>query len=233
MARTAPARPMIRPATLAIALLAALPMVAGPVLAQRADATAEKKLYRWTDSSGKVHYTDALPPDVVNQARAELSATTGLVRNTIDRALTPEERRAAEAAALSAAEAQARMENSRRAEEAKVSSFRTEEDLRMAYVDRQKVVDETLQSLEAAINSQRGSLHQQLGVAGDAELAGRPVAERTTKVIFELRQELQKQEQARLERAAERQVLGEEMERLVALFRERQAARDSEMTPEL
>jgi hypothetical protein len=233
MARTAPDRRMMRPATLVIALLAALPMVVGPVMAQRTEATAEKKLYRWTDSSGKVHYTDALPPDVVNQARAELSATTGLVRNTVERALTPEERRAAAAAALSAAEAQARIENAQRSEEAKVSSFRTEEDLRSAYADRQKVVDETLESLEAAINSQRGSLHQQLGVAGDAELAGRPVAERTTKVIFELREELQKQEQARVERAAERQVLGEEMERLVVLFRERQAAREREMLPEL
>jgi hypothetical protein len=223
---------MMRPATLAIALLVALPAI-GPVAAQGTDATVEKKLYRWTDSSGKVHYTDALPPDVVNQARAELSASTGLVRNTVDRALTPEERRAAEAAALSAAEAQARIENSRRSEEAKVSSFRTEEDLRTAYVDRQKVIDETIESLEAAINAQRGSLHQQLGVAGDAELAGRPVAERTTKVIFELREELQKQEQARVERAAERQVLGEEMDRLVVLFRERQAAREREMAPEL
>jgi hypothetical protein len=155
------------------------------------------------------------------------------VRSTVDRALTPEERRAAEAAALSAAEAQARVENSRRAEEAKVSSFRTEGDLRAAYVDRQKVIDETLESLEAAINSQRGSLHQQLGVAGDAELAGRPVAERTIEVIFELREELQKQEQARVERAAERQVLGEEMERLIVLFRERQAAREREMGSEM
>ena len=88
MARTAPDSRLMRPATLVIALLAALPMVVGPVLAQRTDSTAEKKLYRWTDSSGKVHYTDALPPDVVNQARAERSATTGLVRSTLDRALT-------------------------------------------------------------------------------------------------------------------------------------------------
>ena len=233
MAREALPHRMIRPVALATAILAALPVTVAPVAAQGSGATAEKKLYRWTDSTGKVHYTDALPPDVVNQARAELSATTGLVRSTIDRALTAEERRAAEAAALSAAEAQARIENSRRAEEAKVSSFRTEEDLRAAYIDRQKVVDETLESLEAAINSQRGSLHQQLGVAGDAELAGRPVAERTTQVIFELREELHKQEQARLERAAERQVLGEEMERLVVLFRERQAARERDMAPEL
>jgi len=220
---------MERQAALAVALLAALPWAAGPVFAQGSAAASEKKLYRWTDSTGKVHYTDALPPDVVNQARAELSATTGLVRSTIDRALTPEERRAAEAAALRAAEAQARVENTRRAEEAKVSSFRTEEDLRAAYTDRQKVIDETLESLEAAINAQRGSLHQQLGVAGDAELAGRPVAPRTIEVIFDLREELEKQEQARVERAAERQVLGEELERLIVVFRERQAAREREM----
>jgi hypothetical protein len=224
---------MMRPAALAVALLAALPMAVAPVVAQGNTDAPEKKLYRWTDSSGKVHYTDALPADVVNQARAELSVATGLVRSTVDRALTPEERRAAEAEARRAAEAQARVENSQRSEEAKVSSFRTEEDLRMAYIDRQKVIDETLESLEAAINSQRGSLHQQLGVAGDAELAGRPVAERTIEVIFELREELQKQEQARVERAAERQVLGEEMERLVVLFRERQAARERGMATEM
>ena len=233
MARTALPRRVIRPAALAVALLAALPIAIAPVVAQGNTDAPEKKLYRWTDSSGKVHYTDALPADVVNQARAELSVATGLVRSTVDRALTPEERRAAEAEARRAAEAQARVENSQRSEEAKVSSFRTEEDLRMAYMDRQKVIDETLESLEAAINSQRGSLHQQLGVAGDAELAGRPVAERTIEVIFELREELQKQEQARVERAAERQVLGEEMERLVVLFRERQAARESGMATEM
>jgi hypothetical protein len=227
MARPFPTSPALLPTALALAVLVAWP--AETTAQQRGNATAEKKLYRWTDSSGKVHYTDALPADVVNQARAELSATTGLVRNTVDRAMTPEERRAAEAAALSAAEAQARIENTRRAEEAKVSSFRTEEDLRTAYTSRQSVIDETLESLEAAINAQRGSLHQQLGVAGDAELAGRPVAERTAAVIAELREELQKQEQARVERAAEKQVLGEELERLVVLFRERQAAREREM----
>lgn len=202
--------------------IAALALVLPLALAAQAKPEAEKKLYRWTDASGKVHYTDALPPEVVNQARAELSASTGLLRSEVDRALTPEERAAAEAAAKRAAETSARIEYSRRAEEAKVSSFRTEEDLRAAYAERQVVIDETLESLEAAISAQRGSLHQQLGVAGDAELAGRPVPPRTISVIRELREELQKQEQARLERAAEKVVLDEELDRLVELFRERQ-----------
>ena len=215
-----------------LALAAALALLAtGVAVAQDSAGSAEKKLYRWVDSTGKVHYTDALPPDVVNQARAELSATTGLVRNEIGRALTADERRAAEAAAMSEAETKARIENARRAEEAKVSSFRTEADLRAAYVERQQVIDETLESLEAAIDAQRGSLQQQLALAGDAELSGRPVPERTVAVIRELRDEVQNQEQARIERAAEKQVLGEELERLVALFRERQAARTQDAAP--
>lgn len=212
-------RPALVPALLAAALVAGLPAAQ----AQQGQE-AEKKLYRWVDSTGKVHYTDALPPEVVNQARAELSARTGLVREEIGRALTEEERRALAAQLADEAARQAQLENARRAEEAKVSSFRTEADLRAAYVDRQAVIDETLESLEAALEAQRGSLHQQMGVAGDAELAGRPVTPRTLSVIADLREELKKQEQARIERAAEKQVLQEEMERLIVLFRERQAA---------
>ena len=208
------------PTCLAVLLALAVPMAA---LGQQRDADAEKRLFRWVDESGKVHYSDALPPEAVNKARAELSAATGLIRAEIGRALSPEERRALEAEAAASEEARIRLENLRRAEEAKVSSFRTEEDLRAAYANRQTVIDETLQSLEAAIDSQRGSLHQQLGVAGDAELAGRSVPQRTLEVIAQLREELQKQEQARIARAAEKQVLDEELDRLVELFRERQA----------
>jgi hypothetical protein len=206
------------PALLAVFVLAALAPLAGAQ--QRAEA--EKKLYRWTDSTGKVHYTDALPPEVVNQARAELSARTGLVRAELDRALTAEERQALEAQLAAESAARTRAENSRRAEEAKVSAFRTEEDLRKSYSTRQAMIDDTLASLEAAIASQRSSLHQQLGVAGDAELAGRPVPERVVATINELRREVYNQEQARLERAAEKQVINEELERLVALLKERQ-----------
>ncbi len=213
-------RTALVPLTLALAVL-----VPASAFAQARDGQAvEKKLYRWTDESGKVHYTDALPAEVVNQARAELSATTGLVRSEIGRALTEVERRELEAQAATSAAARDRLENNRRSEEAKVSSFRAESALREAYLERQRLIDDTLSSLEAGINAQRDSLHQQLGVAGDAELAGRTVPPRTLSVIMELRRELQNQEEARLARAAEKQVLNEELERLVVLFRQRQAS---------
>ena len=106
MARIAPATAL--PA-LALAALLVAPLAAQP------RAEAEKKLYRWVDATGKVHYTDALPPEVVNQAREELSARTGLVRAEIGRALTEEERRALEAETAAEAAARTRAENSRRA----------------------------------------------------------------------------------------------------------------------
>ena len=218
---------MARASTPATALAAALALaIAGEA------AAVERTLYRWVDSTGKVHYTDALPPEAVNQARAELSARTGLVRAEIGRALTAEERRALEAEAAASAEARTRLENLRRADEAKVSSFRSEDDLREAYSERKLAIDETLESLEAALASQRGSLHQQLAVAGDAELAGRPVAPNTLETIGALRRELANQEQARIERAAEKQVLSEEMSRLVELFRERQQRDQPAAAPE-
>ena len=194
---------------------------AGVAIAQQNEQ--DKRLYRWTDADGKVHYTDSLPPEVVDKARQELSAQSGLVREAVGRALTEEERRAAEAEAQTEAARRTRLENSRRSDEAKVSSFRTEDELRAAYAQRALIIDDTLVSLRAAIDAQRGSLTEQLGIVGDAELAGRPVPERTAEVIEELRREVINQEQAVLMRAAEKQALQEELERLVILFREREA----------
>lgn len=209
--------PVLRP--LLVAALALV--VAGVAVAQAAQS--ERRLYRWTDANGKVHYTDALPPEVVDKARQELSAQTGLVREAVDRALTAEERRAAEAQAAAEAVQRTRIENTRRADEAKVSSFRSEEELRAAYAERASIIDGTLASLQAAIDAQRESLMQQLAVAGDAELAARAVPERTASIIGELRREIINQEQAVVLRAAEKQALQEELERLVVLFHEREA----------
>jgi len=204
-------------------IVAALALALAVSATAQQSAKVEKKLYRWVDPSGKVHYTDALPSDVVDQARAELSATTGMVQSQIGRALTEAERGQLAAQLATAAEAQSRIDNSRRADEAKISSFRTELDLRAAYQERQSIIDDTVESLEAAIDSQRNSLHSQMGLAGDSELADKPVPQRTITTIGDLRKGLQDQEVALLQRAAEKQVLGEELDRLVVMYRDRQA----------
>ncbi|MBS3896860.1 DUF4124 domain-containing protein [Silanimonas sp.] len=214
---------MTRPRSTLMLLIATVLALAVASVAVGQAASSERRLYRWTDASGKVHYTDALPPEVVDKARQELSAQTGLVREAVGRALTAEER--LEAAARAEAEAVRRtwIENTRRADEARVSSFRSENELRAAYAERASILNATLASLQAAIDAQRESLMQQLALAGDAELAARAVPERNAAIIDELRREIINQEQAVLLRAAEQQALQEELERLVVLFHQREA----------
>lgn len=182
---------------------------------------AERRLFRWVDVEGRVHYTDALPAEAIDKARQELSLVTGLVTGEVGRALTAEERRRAETEAVTVATRRQREENLRRSDEAKVASFTSEEELRAAYRQRGVMIEETLDALRAAIDAQRTSLGQQLAVAGEAELAGRPVPERTRLAIQELRRELLRQQQFIVERSAERHALEEELERLVRLFHER------------
>jgi hypothetical protein len=56
--------------------------------------SASAQLYKWTDENGKVHYSDTVPPSANDRARKEMR-TDGTVKGQIDRALSPEERRAA------------------------------------------------------------------------------------------------------------------------------------------
>lgn len=53
--------------------------------------TVAAKLYKWVDEDGRVHYSDKVPPDQIDQAREELNQV-GVVKERVDRALTPEER---------------------------------------------------------------------------------------------------------------------------------------------
>ena len=54
----------------------------------------QAQLYKWTDANGKTHYSDTVPPDSVDRARKEMR-TDGVVKNSMERAMTPEEKRLA------------------------------------------------------------------------------------------------------------------------------------------
>ena len=68
--------------------------VVAAVLASGSAGAAEKakKLYRWVDKDGKVQFSDALPPEAVDQARTEINAESGMATASVEQAQTPEER---------------------------------------------------------------------------------------------------------------------------------------------
>ena len=199
---------------LAVAVAAAI--LAGSAFGQ----AAKPKLYRWVDKDGKVHYDDALPPEAVNQARKEFSASSGNATGTVDRALTPEERAAQEAAAAANADAEKLAAEAKRQEEVMLVTYSNENDLRRAYGERLTLLKTTLESTDVSIKNVRENLAMMLQQASDAELAGRKVTDDRLAAIRELHAEHLKQQQFLANRRVELEALNAEFAHMLQRYRE-------------
>ena len=122
--------------TLVLSLLVALATApadaAGP---------AKKKLYRWTDAKGEVHYTDALPPEAAADARDTLNRDGRAVDRT-DRAPTEEERVAQQAEAERLAAEKKQQEDAAKMDAVLVASYPAEADLARAYKERFDLIEQ-------------------------------------------------------------------------------------------
>jgi hypothetical protein len=185
-----------------------------------ASAQVKKKLYRWVDKEGKVHYDDALPPEAVDQARQEFSASTGTSTGSVDRALTPEERAQQEAAAKAAAAASVTAEERARNEQAMLESYETENDLRRAYNERLELLKQTLESTDVGLQSLHASLSAALAQAAESELEERKVDAKRAGSIREMHAEVLKQQIYQANRKAELMSLDSEFQRMLTRYRE-------------
>jgi hypothetical protein len=180
----------------------------------------KKKLYRWVDKDGKVQFSDALPPEAVDQARTEINATSGRATANVDRALTEEERIAMEKETAERVRLEKDAEQVRMTEEAMIASFQTEDDLRRSFQVRIELMQQTLDAIEAGIGSQRASLSSLLAQAAEAELAGTTVGAKQRTSIGELHTEMVKQQQMLVLKQGELEDLDTELARLIERFRE-------------
>lgn len=196
--------------------------VMAAVLASSAAGAAEKakKLYRWVDKDGKVQFSDALPPEAVDQARTEINSLSGMATSSVERALSPEERAAKEALDAATATATKEAERIKQTEEAMIASFQNEDELKRSFRIRTELLQQTLDAIEAGIGSQRASLASLLADASEAELAGKPVNAKQASSIRELHREMAKQQQMLVLKQGELVDLDKELVRLVERFRE-------------
>lgn len=156
-------------------LLVASPVAVGQGKGKQGGAPVNKKLFCWEEKGQRV-CSDALPPEAVNAAREEISATSGLRTGGVGRAMTDEER------AQAAIESQQRQmdaaaaETRRRTDAAMLLSYRDESDLRRVFNERIAIVDNNVRTARYNTVSLREGLVSLLQTAGNQELAGRPVA---------------------------------------------------------
>ncbi|GAB2500620.1 DUF4124 domain-containing protein [Arenimonas alkanexedens] len=189
------------------------------VTADAQQRPTQKKLYRWVDKDGKVQFSDALPPEAVDQARTEFNADSGSTMATVDRALTAEERTAKDEADRLQAIADKASEQSRKTEAAMIASFQNEDELRNSFTNRIDLLKQTLEAIEAGIASQRASLSSLLAEAAENELAGKPIHVKQAANVRSLHDEMVRQQQMLVLKQGELVELDEELLRLVERFR--------------
>ncbi|UNK42724.1 hypothetical protein MNO14_01040 [Luteimonas sp. S4-F44] len=179
----------------------------------------ERKVYCW-DEGGRRVCGDALPASAVNAARTEIDARSGVRTAEIGRALTDEERSAAEAAQAQAQrEADARGVLQRR-ELAMVEAYATEADLRRAYGERIVLVEEAIKTSQLGIANLRASLLSLLRQAADLELRDAPVDATLIAGIRAQRTDLERQTAVLEQQLADQAALGGDLRAALARYRE-------------
>lgn len=119
-------------------------LITSLILSASFSVTAEAKLYKWVDSSGRTHYGETIPPEYANRDATVLDKQ-GRVEKTIEN-LTPEERKAREAEEAKKEAARKSDVEAHRRDNALLSTFTNEGEIDLAR-------DRSLQQVDARINS--------------------------------------------------------------------------------
>ncbi len=139
---------------LAAAAIAVLGLLAAPGAARGAT-------YKWVDEKGVVHYTDHMPPEVVNKGTTELNKQGVTVKKT-EPAPTPEQRRAKEEEdARQKALAKQQAEAARR-DRALLSSYTSETEIDLAR-------NRSLRTIESVVASSKAYREQLVRRKADIE----------------------------------------------------------------
>ena len=204
---------MIFRIVIAMALLATATSAAGQAKG--------KKLYCWNDANGNRTCGDTLPPGATDLARTEINAASGAATREVARALTPEERLAANAAQAQAqADALAEAARERR-DLAMVESYATEADLRRAFGERTSLLDDAIKASSMGESNLRRSLVVLLDQANNLQLASKPVPKTLLASLHSQHAELLKQQriiaEQRIDRASLDAELADALERYRAI----------------
>ncbi len=114
---------------------------------------AEAATYRWVDSSGRVHYSDTMPPQQAGMGHQELDKQGRVVKEVERTRRTPEEQRRAEEALKRAEEERQRALEERRRDRALMSSFTSESEIDLLRDRALNLERLQIDSLQAQMNN--------------------------------------------------------------------------------
>ena len=184
----------------------------------QAQSSSKPKLYKWTDQEGNVHYSDQIPPEAKEYARERVN-DQGVAVERIERALTPEELAAQKAAADKAIADAKHAEEMRKADEALMNSYASEEDLTRAYSQRLDLLSQTIDARQMEIAAREQSLTSLVTQAAEMERGGRPVSDAIKQMIASERTEIDRQKQFLLKKESEKLTAKKDYDRDMAAYK--------------
>lgn len=153
---------------------------------------AEGVRYKWRDSDGNLHYSDALPADAGKHGYDVISAQ-GLLMKRVEPAKSAEELARANAAATKAAAAEQEAAARARNDQQLLAGYPTEQDLIREHQQQLEILQQTIKAAELSLQNQERSLADLLGDADDVERDGKQVPKRLLDQIAEQRRMIEAQ----------------------------------------
>ena len=200
---------------------AAVALLAGAADAQQSDK--QKKLYRWVDKNGQVHYGDTVPAEYAEQDRDVLNRQ-GLPVGREEGTITPEE-----AAAKAAADKAARDEQKRKLRDrVLLQTYQSVQELEILRDNRLELVDAQLTIQEQSLSNLRAQRAQIQRVAAryapvNAGANAEPLPEDLVSDLEQSANDIQTQETNLVRRREERENIRRTFEADIARYKELRA----------
>lgn len=152
-------------------------------------AFAEKKIVKWTDEHGVVHFGNAQPASQSKLGAQTLNAQGVVTSTKVD-----------QASAASAAEALKKQELEKAAaaklaaeDQRMLDSYASEDDLKRNYTQSVELLDQQVIATQADIENRQKGLNKLIATAGESERAGKPVPEQIQMMIANERAQIESQ----------------------------------------
>ena len=151
-----------------------------------------KKLYKWVDENGQVHYSDQVPPDQIEKEHQELS-DQAVVLDDVEKAKSKEEYMAERLAR----EEQARLDKIAEKEELKrqmiIKSYANEGEIIRLKEERLFAIEKNIEGAKQNLVFQKKSLDDMMMMAADRERSGKEVSDALLQRIKTIEEKIQYQ----------------------------------------
>jgi hypothetical protein len=175
-----------------------------------------KKIVKWTDEKGVVHFGDSQPASQANRGSQTLNQSGVVVANKADQKTAT-----ANAEAKVLAEQQRIAAEKRKLEDQRMlDSYASETDIMRDYQQNTELLDQQIKSTQQDIDARQKSLAKLIATAGENERAGKPVPEPIKVMIASERAQIERQKKYITERQSSRTVAKTKYDETLKRYRE-------------